>query len=196
MPSTISPTRPESSRAVSWRSRPSTDQPPPHPRDQHALHRDDPSAISPSQKFWTMMNIMRRHRLAAEQNRLHEGVADEAAQRLHLILHHGRHFGGFHPLEDAGGKAQHAIDKLEADAPQHALAEAALVGIDVEFEEAVDDDQQQEHDAQREQMLLAVELDAAENSSTWPMNGRSIGEAHEGLGGARLSRSRRPGSVR
>ena len=51
------------------------------------------AAISPSQKFWTMMNNMRRQRLAAEQRRLHEGIADEAAQRLHLVLHHGGHFG-------------------------------------------------------------------------------------------------------
>ena len=48
----------------------------------------------------------------------------------------------FTRLNMLGREAQHAIDQLEADAPQHALAEPALVGVDVELEEAVDDDQQ------------------------------------------------------
>jgi len=34
-------------------------------------------------------------------------------------------------------KAQHAVDQFEARAPQHPLAEPALVGVDVEFEESV-----------------------------------------------------------
>ena len=103
-----------------------------------------------------------RQRLAAEQGRLHEGIADEAAQRLHLVLHHGRHFGGFHPLEVMRRKPQDAIDEIETDTPQHAFAEAALVGVDVEFEQAVDDDQQEEHKAQGKQRRRAVELKTGE----------------------------------
>ena len=102
----------------------------------------------------------RGQRLAAEQRGLYEGVADEAAERLHLVLHHGRDFGRLHPLELVGWEAQDTVDQFEADAPQHPFAEAALVGVDVELEQAVDDDQEQKHQAEREQHLLPVELKA------------------------------------
>ena len=107
-------------------------------------------------------------RLAAEQRRLDEGIADEAAERLDLILDHGGDFGRLHALELAGREAQHAVDELVAQAPQHALAEAALVGIDVELEEAVDDDEQQEDAAQRHQHLEAVELEARRRARALP----------------------------
>ena len=159
MPSTISPTRPDSSRAVSWRSRPSRISRLRMRGMTHACTATMPTAIAPSQKFCTTMKTSAVSRLAAEQRRLHEGVADEAAERLDLVLDHGRDFGGLDPLEDAGREAQHPVDELEADAPQHALAEPALVGVDVEFEQAVDDDQEQEDAAQRKQHAGAVELE-------------------------------------
>ena len=40
------------------------------------------------------------------------------------------------------------VDELIAQPPQHALAEPALIGVDVELEEAVDDDEQEKDAAQ------------------------------------------------
>ena len=145
MPSTISPTRPGSCARRQLPLAPEHDQPPPHPRDEHDLDRHDHDRYHAEPEILDHDEQHGRQRLAAEQRRLHEGIADEAAQRLDLVLDHGRHFGGLHALEVDRRKPQHAVDQLEADTPQHALAEPALVGVDVEFEEAVDDDQQEEH---------------------------------------------------
>ena len=38
------------------------------------------------------------------KRRLHERVADEAAERLDLVLDHGRHFGGLDAAEALSGK--------------------------------------------------------------------------------------------
>ncbi len=65
----------------------------------------------------------RRDRLAAKKGRGDEGIAGEAAHRLHLVLDHGGDFGRFYPLEVDGRKTQHPVDQLEADTAQHALAE-------------------------------------------------------------------------
>ena len=176
IPSTISPTRPDSSRAVSWRSRPRSDQPPPHLRNEDDLHRDDArgdqaepeilhhdehqavSAWPPSSAGCTKASPMKPPSGSTSSFTMVATSAD------------------FTRLKWLGGKAQHPIDQLEADAPQHPLAEAALVGIDVEFEEAVDDDQQQEHDAQRDQRLLAVEFECHRKTSTWPMKRQVEGD--------------------
>ena len=117
MPSTISPTRPDSSRAVSWRSRPSRIS----RRRMRGMTTPCTATIADGDRAQPEIldddEDQRRRRLAAEQRRLHEGVADEAAERLDLVLHHGRDFGRLHPLEDAGREAQDAVDQLEADAP-------------------------------------------------------------------------------
>ncbi len=62
----------------------------------------------------------------------------------------------------AGRETQHAVDQFEANAPQHAFAEAALVGVDIKLEQTVDDDKQQEHQAERHQHLKAGELEPVE----------------------------------
>ena len=67
-----------------------------------------------------------RQRLAAEEGRLHEGIADEAAQRLHLVLDHGGDFRLLHLAEMGDGEAQHPVEELVAQAAQHALAHAAF----------------------------------------------------------------------
>src|ERR671910_949888 len=119
MPSTISPTRPESCRAVSCRWRPSS-------ISLRRILGMMPSwivtitkATSPSQKFWSMMN----------------SIAIRAC-----------------PPSSAGC----------TNASQHPFAEAALVGVDVELEQAVHDHQEQEHHAEREKRLFAVELESGE----------------------------------
>src|SRR5262249_30676111 len=112
-----------------------------------------------------------------------EGVSGEAPKRLHLVLDHGRDLCRLHPFEMKRRKAQYPVDQLEADAPQHALAEPALIGVDVELEEAVEDDQPEEDQAQRHQHLQAVELKPLEYlhmAYEWEI----IGDMHEGLRGA------------
>ena len=185
MPSTISPTRPDSSRAVSWRSRPSRIS----RRRMRGIttpwHGDDRDGDRAQPEILDDDEDQRRRRLAAEQRRLHEGVADEAAERLDLVLDHGGDFGALDALEDARREPQDPVDELEADAPEHPLAEPSLEGVDVEFEQAVDDDQQQEDAAQRKQHAGAVELNPGEQVHV--AEPRQVeAQAHEGLGGARL----------
>ena len=158
------------------------------------------AASMPSQKFCRMMKNKSGRRLAAEKGRLDEGIADEAAERLDFILHHGGDFRRLDALEHTGREAQHAVDELEAEAAQHALAEPALVGIDVEFEQAVDDDEEQEGAADsaisiwKRLRLNAVEqnerLDGAE-----PVR-QVEDEPQEGLPSRPAFRNRRPGSAR
>ena len=126
----------------------------------------------------------RRQRLAAEKCRLDEGIAGKAADRLHLVLDHGGDFSRLHALEMVGRKAQHAVDQLEADAPQHALAEPALVGVDVELEETVQYHERQKDEAERDQHLEAVELQTAENLDMADQR-QIVGDMHEGLRGVR-----------
>ena len=76
------------------------DQPPAHARYHHALHGDDADGDGAQPEILHDDEDQRRRRLSAEQRRLHEGVADEAAERLDLVLHHAGHFGALHPLED------------------------------------------------------------------------------------------------
>ncbi len=118
-------------------------------RDRHA----QPEALQDDED-------QRRQRLAAELGEGDEGVRDEAAERLHLVLDHGCDFRRLDPLEVAGREAQHLVDQFETDAPQHAFAEPALVGVDVELEDTVDDDQPQEDEAQAHQRLGAVEFES------------------------------------
>ena len=161
-PSTISLTRPDRSRAVSWRCSarlrrrarsfgmsPGLDDQD-HQRDQSqhpALQHDEQQ---------------RRAGLADEESGRREGLADEAAQRVDLVLDHRGDFGAPHPPVLGHGEAQDPVDELVAQTAQHALAEAALVGVDVELEQAVDDDVAQEGHAQRDQGAHAVELEALE----------------------------------
>ena len=43
------------------------------------------------------------YRLAAEENRLYQHVADKTAERFNLVLDHGRHFRRLHPAEVGNG---------------------------------------------------------------------------------------------
>src|SRR5262249_15572071 len=82
-----------------------------------------------------------REGLAAKEGRLHEGIADEAAERLDLVLDHGGDFRLLHLAELRERKTQHAVEQLVAQAAQHALAHAALQRIYVELEGPVDEDE-------------------------------------------------------
>ena len=60
--------------------------------DQESLHQHDRGRDKPQPNALHEDKDHGRYGLAAEKNRRDEGVADEAAQRLHLVLDHGRHF--------------------------------------------------------------------------------------------------------
>ena len=81
------------------------------------------------------------------------------------------------------GIAQHPVEKLEAQQTQHALAHPALVGVDVALEAAIDRDEQEEGDGQREQVGQAVELEAVEQldrRADQPLRQRHIGGQERG----------------
>ncbi len=108
----------------------------------------------------------RGQRLAAEEGGGNEGIAGEATERLDLVLDHGGDLGPLHALELGRGEPQDPVDEIEADPPQQPLAEPALVGVDVELEEAVDDDEQQEDGAQCVERLHARQRKALEYLET------------------------------
>ena len=103
-------------------------------------------------------------RLAAEEHRLHEGIADEAAERLDLVLHHGRQFGLLDLAEVRGRKAQDTIVEFVSQSAQHALAHAALLGVDRLLEETVNDDRAQEDETHDHQVLELVDLESVEEA--------------------------------
>ena len=116
-------------------------------RQQEVLHHDEDD---------------RRQRLAAEEHRLHEGVADEAAERLDLVLDHGGELGLLDLAEVRRREAQDAVVELVAQAAQHALAHAALLGVDALLELAVHDHGGQEDEAHDHQVAELVDLEAVE----------------------------------
>ena len=121
------------------------------------------SVTRPSAQLCSMMNSSAAQRLADQEGGRREGLADEAAQRVDLVLDHGGDFGAPHPPVLREREAQHPVDELVAQAAQHALAEPALVGVDVELERAVDDDVAEERG-----MLSATS--APMRSSSKPLN--------------------------
>ena len=116
-------------------------------RQQEVLHHDEDDG---------------GQRLAAEEHRLHEGVADEAAQRLDLVLDHGRELGLLDLAEVGRRKAQDAVVELVAQAAQHALAHAALLGVDALLELAVHHHGGQEHEAHGHEIGQLVDREAVE----------------------------------
>ncbi len=158
-----------------------TDQPLAHLRNDDELHGNDAGRNQTKPEALQNDEDQRCQRLPAEQRRLHEGIADEAAERLHLILDHRRDFRRLDALEMPGREAQDLIDQLEADAAQHALAKPALVGVDIELEETVDDDQRQENQTQADERLCAVEVETVEEVNRAVERNVDI-DRQEGLG--------------
>ena len=155
-----------------------------HLRNDEQLQRHDAHGYHSEPQILHEDENQRRRRLASQQGRLHEGIADEAAQWLHFVLHHGGEFRRFYPLELLGWKAQHPVHEFEADAAQHALAEAALVGVDVKLEGAVDDDEQEKNQAEVNERGETVELQTREEIDR-PPERQIESQLHVCLRGAR-----------
>src|SRR3546814_9765406 len=90
--------------------------------------------------------------------------SDLAAERLHLVLDHGGHFRWLYPPQMRQWKAQDAIGQLEAQPPQQPLPQATLAGVDHQLEDAVDQDQSQEAEAERQQHVRLCQVDAVEQA--------------------------------
>ena len=93
---------------------PEHQQPAPQPRDQHDLDADDRAGDQAERDALHQDEHHGGDRLADEVGGLHEGVADEAAERLHLVLHHGGDFGGAQPPELRQRKAQQRVDRADS----------------------------------------------------------------------------------
>ncbi len=130
--------------------------------DQEGLQQHDRGRDKPQPNALQYDEGHGRNGLATEEDRRDEGVADEAAQRLDLVLDHGRHFRLLDLAQVENGKAQDPVDQLVTQPSQHAFAQAALAGVDDEFETAVHQDQRQEGETDCQQQILLLQLEAAE----------------------------------
>ena len=132
------------------------------PRDDDRLHADHGKRDQPEPDLLIDDEEHRRKRLPAEEERRDERFADEAAERLDLVLDHGRHLGGLHAPEARQRKAQDVVEEGVAQPAQHALAHPALHRVDLELEPAVEHDQAEEQARQREEIRDALEVQAEE----------------------------------
>ena len=105
----------------------------------------------------------RGQRLAAEEGRLHEGIADEAAERLDLVLDHGGDFRLLHLAEVRQRKSQHPVEQFVAQAAQHALAHAPLQRVDLELEATIYEHEHEECQAEGDQVGDPVQLETVED---------------------------------
>ena len=134
------------------------------PRDDRHLHRQQHDDDDAQQPVLHQDEDDRRQRLAAQEHRLHEGVADEAAERLDLVLDHGGELGLLDLAEVGRREAQDAVVELVAQAAQHALAHAPLLGVDALLELAVHQHRAQEDEAHGDQVGELVDLEALEQA--------------------------------
>ena len=87
-----------------------------------------------------------------------KGIADEAAEGLDLLRHHGDQFARAHAPEVRRGKAQDSAVELVAQPPQHALPQKTLVDIDDVLEAAVGEHEGQEETTVEGQQPQAFHL--------------------------------------
>ena len=131
-------------------------------RDDDALDRHDASRRDAEPHALHQDVDESGQRLGAEEGRLHEGIADEHADRLDLVVDHAGRLGRLDSADLLGREPGELAHEIEAQAAQHALAHHAFLKVDQPFEAAVDQDEHEEHHAQREQIGGALHVDAAE----------------------------------
>src|SRR5262249_17228387 len=136
---------------------------PAQPGDDQRLDEQDHQRDAAEPEALLQHEKERRQGIAAQESGLNEGVADESAERLHLVLDHRGDLGLLDLAEVRLRKAQHPVEQIEAQAPQHALAQAALRRIDVDLEPVVDDDEDEEQHADRDQIGNPIQLESIED---------------------------------
>ena len=127
-------------------------------RNQNGLNRQNGTRHQPQPDRLDHDENHGRDRLTAQEGGSHEGIADETAQRLHLVLDHGGDFRRLHAPQRSQTKPQQTVGQLVTQTPEHALAEPALGSIDHELEAAVDADQREESEAERQQKARLRQL--------------------------------------
>jgi hypothetical protein len=100
-----------------------------------------------------------RQQCAGLGDRQGEGVADKAADRLQLGGQHRDDLAGRGAVEMPHRKAQQALKQIVAQPAQHALADPALADVQVIFEPAVDQDEDEKDAAQQDEIGNLSELD-------------------------------------
>ncbi len=143
--------------------------------------------MMPSQMFWMQDEGHGGDGLRSEQDRLHEGVADEAADRLHFILDHRRRFRRLNRPQRFRWKTQRQREQVEAQATQHPLAERPLGDIDPIFESAVDEHEQQEQRREAEKQPELVDGQAIKKRDFLPTQEGGQREGDLEQRGARLA---------
>ena len=133
---------------------------PPQARDHVGLDQHDTQGDQTQPVALDDNEQRRRCRLHAEECRLDKCVAGKPADRLNLIFDDRCGFGRLDGADVFRSKAQQQGKELEADAPQHALAEHTLRHVDDIFERAIDEHKRQKNEAQRHQQLGATEVEA------------------------------------
>ena len=91
-------------------------------------------------------------------DRLGQRIAHEAAERLDLLRHHRDDLALARALENREREAQQARIEVVAQPAQQPFAEAALAGVDGEFERAVQKHEAQKGEAQHHQIFDLPEL--------------------------------------
>ena len=97
-----------------------------------------------------------RESLASQKQRRYQGLADKPAQWLDLIVDHRRHLGRLDAAEVRNRKPQNVVEQVITQAAQHAFAHPALHGVDLQLDEAADDDHQQKGKRQCQQIFSAL----------------------------------------
>ena len=99
----------------------------------------------------------RRQRLSTEEHRRDQRLADKATDRLDLVLDHRRHLRGLDVAEVRQWETQDMVEQGVAQTPQHALAQPALHGVDLELHQPADHDQAKKRQGQRKQVGNALQ---------------------------------------
>ena len=155
----------------------------PQARDDHELHPHHPGGEQPEPDVLEQDERHRGGGLGAEEGRQDVGVADEAADRLDLVADDGGDLGGLGVAQRVRREAHDQREQLEAQAPQHALAERPLGHVDPVLEGAVDQHQQQEHRREAEQELEPIDVEAVEQREIVAEPVRHLQAQHQELGG-------------
>ncbi len=159
------------------------DQPAAHARDYGDLDRGHRARDETEPEVLDEDEQQRGQRLTAEQQRLGEGVRREAAERLDLVLDHAGDLARLH-LRHAGlPETQDAVDELIPDPPEQAFAQEALLGVDDVLEEAVDDDEREKGQAERQQHRQPFQRNAVRKLDR-AVERNLQRQGHEGLRGA------------
>src|SRR5437763_2632372 len=131
-----------------------------HLRDEIGLHRIERDRRGAEQRVLHEHEDEDRQQCAGLRDRQCEGIADKAADRLQLGGQHRDDLAGRRAVEMVHRKAKQALKQIVAQAAQHALADPAFADVQVIFEPAVDQHEDEKDAAQQHEIGDPMEFDA------------------------------------